>query len=113
MLRAMYKPLSNHPSAPPQRRSANSSRPQQAKNWPGLDGSTFTWIAEPWLLMRDPPRSMPGHQLLEPATPDRLSPTVRTYVEAERTAAALRGLPCPTLFGGVAGRTSRLAGSVA
>src|SRR5439155_26056396 len=28
----------------PQSRSASSSRPQQAKNWPGFAGSTATWV---------------------------------------------------------------------
>src|SRR5437764_1411383 len=32
---------SNHPSAPGHSRSASSSRPQHAKNWPGFVGSTL------------------------------------------------------------------------
>lgn len=51
---------SNHACAPGQRRSASSSRPQQAKNWPGLVRSTGTLMSGSLSFMLRIPRARPN-----------------------------------------------------
>jgi hypothetical protein len=48
-------PSANHPSAPGHSRSASSSSPQHAKNWPGFVGSTATRIVASGSLIAAPP----------------------------------------------------------
>src|SRR5262245_30348445 len=85
-------PLVNHPFAPGQRRSLSSRRPQQAKNWPGFVGFTFTAM-----LIPHPPRkptALRSRRNPPPvaAIPGKPAPSDRTSVGAVRTVGEFQSL---------------------
>ena len=95
---------SNHPSAPGHRRSANSSSPQQAKNWPGFVSPTLTMKVGSGRIMHGTPAAVPSlpapravstplYRRSAAATTAMQGPSVQSGAANARSGASPRPLP--------------------